>query len=882
MRKKNSLYMEKNINIKSKYSLKVFLIANNVYGEGLNNLRGAEFVIEQLYEYFVQHVVSNPESDVIMLRGENNTEALTKLYSFIDRNINCNDIFLFYFCGHGKVSAKRPNELMLSVKDTSLDNIDVIGIDFNKLVDECANKNVKRAIYILDCCNSGVMHKSSTGNINDTVFISAVKGTSKTLECEFEGRKVPLFSYCLLRAFQKNNNESWYSIREIFEKTIEYINEFKNPRIIEPQISCSKNLESEKIFPNINLSFSDNNLLDVIDWRITTKCNNQCQVCYACNDKKQIEDLSESKIDIILDKLTLLQCKSICISGGEPTSSENLTRILEKLDQKGFSIFLSTNGYKYLENRIQIEKYIDKLSLPIDGYEEDNIVNGRNNESFKQVKEILEIYKKKQPKFPIKISTVFTSKIKNISNHLTKIFEFLKNYNIAIWKIYEFIPENRGVQYKNEFMPLVSHKNEVTQWISKFSKDCNFKIEFVRRDKRNAAYFIIQPDGRVIIPIEENDYVKEIEVGDILKDEIDIIINKWSQYVNKDNYFFNIRLRKIMQTYFLDNIDRNILFEICSRDTFPSLEYLSKILCEDISNIKEHLDELYEHRIIKRIIPIVNLKIFGIKTFLVTLNLLEYINYPKGYLEDYLCYNAHIGWVTECENNIYRIAIFEKEIKNAIKVLGKMQIDLNYRFDYEINELICSYNFGEKNLFTSELKKSYSTAKYNSNEQKIMKDVKLNSTEFYVLKQIEELRKPCKENIDEKIFLNNINVFDNVNTLINKGIIEHLSILLDTRLIVIFVQLQENQIDNLIRYLEDSSINVTHVNYMISNNSKWNLDFEVHSLSNAELEVLIDQIQRKFNALITTKKIKIIKECKFSFLTHYVLDIIKTKYLLND
>ena len=172
-------------------------------------------------------------------------------------------------------------------------------------------------------------------------------------------------------------------------------------------------------------------------------------------------------------------------------------------------------------------------------------------------------------------------------------------------------------------------------------------------------------------------------------------------------------------------------------------------------------------------------------------------------------------------------------------------------------------------------------------EQKIMKDVKLNSTEFYVLKQIEELRKPCKENIDEKIFLNNINVFDNVNTLINKGIIEHLSILLDTRLIgynwyVIFVQLQENQIDNLIRYLEDSSINVTHVNYMISNNSKFNFSFEVHSLSNAELEVLIDQIQRKFNALITTKKIKIIKECKFSFLTHYVLDIIKTKYLLND
>lgn len=69
---------------------------------------------------------------------------------------------------------------------------------------------------------------------------------------------------------------------------------------------------------------------------------------------------------------------------------------------------------------------------------------------------------------------------------------------------------------------------------------------------------------------------------------------------------------------------------------------------------------------------------------------------------------------------------------------------------------------------------------------------------------------------------------------------------------------------------------------MVSNKSDWNFDFEVHTLSDAELDELIDQIQINFNASITTEKRKIIKECKFSFLTHYVLDVIKTGFLMKD
>lgn len=56
-----------------------------------------------------------------------------------------------------------------------------------------------------------------------------------------------------------------------------------------------------------------------------------------------------------------------------------------------------------------------------------------------------------------------------------------------------------------------------------------------------------------------------------------------------------------------------------------------------------------------------------------------------------------------------------------------------------------------------------------------------------------------------------------------------------------------------------------------------NLDFEVHTLSLAEIDKVIKQITQKFGDVVTGK-LKIIRECKFSFLPHAVSDIIMKKY----
>lgn len=876
------------------------LISNNHYGEGLDNLNGANYITTKLNDYF-ECIVDNPENDIMFLKDINYTDAINSIYNFIKKNDFHNCVFLFYFCGHGKISSNNMSELILALKDTTENNYDSIGIKFSSLVSKINELNIKRFICIIDSCCSGIINYNAMGNneitvneddlIEGYVYISSVKGTLPAYEIEIKQQKLPWFSYCFWKALtdQSNNVVSCYSVEDIFTKTKQLVMERDNIDM-EPQVVNSNFLYKEKIFPNISTKSEIDNTLDVIDWRITSDCNNKCPICYAC---KNVDELSEDKINIVINKLSKTCCKSICVSGGEPTKSKYFEKIMRKLYKNNFSLFLSTNGYKYMQFREEIEQYLEKLSLPLDGYDEQsNASNGRNADSFLSVKKILDYYNSHEHNFTIKISTVLTCNTNHI-NYLTKILEFLKNYNISIWKIYEFIPVNTGAIYKNNYSLAGSTIREVQKWVNKIRDNCEFKVELVRRKNRDAAYFIIQPNGDVIIPIEDGNDENVIEkyLGNILEDDVESIISKWKNIVNLNNYFLNLRLRKIKQLYLLKPNDKKLLYNIVSGDEIPSLKVLSDNLHEDENTIQKQINTLYEHRIIKNIIPIINLKIFGIKTFLSTLNFYKNEKYPEGYLEEYLCYNPHIGWVTKCENKTFRIAIFAKNQTDAINILDKIQKDLNNDVVYEIHDLRCSYAIAENNLLINipENNSSINIYKYNSNEKVNFEEIKLTNDEFHALQQIENLRKPIRENINNKAFIKPyIDINENIISLQKKGIIEKLSVVLDTRLLgydwyIFFVRISKEKIENLIDFLINKFNNITHINYLMPpNNSQWNLDFEVHVSSYVEINKLLEQIEQKFDDIKIDTPLKIIEECKFSFLTHSVSDIILKNYVLEN
>lgn len=270
----------------------------------------------------------------------------------------------------------------------------------------------------------------------------------------------------------------------------------------------------------------------IIDWRITSKCNNNCGFCYATNT---LESLSPEETENTINAIISTECQAVCITGGEPLmETERAISIIQKLNKYGVSVYLSTNGSLYKENIDAIEPYISKLSLPLDGFSmESNQINGRNASSFDSSKGILEIYKKKRHSFPIKVGTVLSKKNLDIE-HFIKIYELLKQYQIDVWKIYQFIPEASGADNMTQYS--VSEE-EYQRFIDKFCEFLNtdvgtrsFKIMFSSRRERNSAYFIIQPDGTVIIPIDDFSLICREEIlGNLKSESIDSIITKWQK-----------------------------------------------------------------------------------------------------------------------------------------------------------------------------------------------------------------------------------------------------------------------------------------------------------------------------------------------------------------
>jgi MoaA/NifB/PqqE/SkfB family radical SAM enzyme len=278
--------------------------------------------------------------------------------------------------------------------------------------------------------------------------------------------------------------------------------------------------------------------VEIIDWRITSCCNNTCGFCYAASDLDSIKD---TQIEEAITAICSTKCGIVCITGGEPLLNPLFAiKIMMELKKHNLDIYLSTNGTNYLDHINDIEPLLTKLSLPLDGFSvETNGINGRHENSFAIVQKILSVYNNRAHKFPIKVATVLTKKNKDI-NHFKEIYNFLKQYKIDLWEIYQFIPESRGATHQLEY--IVSDEEwadfccELQSILYDDTNDGYFKVFFSGRKERNTAYFIVQPDTSVIIPLDTfTSSCEELTLGNLLQDDIEDILKKWKKRINKNN-----------------------------------------------------------------------------------------------------------------------------------------------------------------------------------------------------------------------------------------------------------------------------------------------------------------------------------------------------------
>jgi len=269
---------------------------------------------------------------------------------------------------------------------------------------------------------------------------------------------------------------------------------------------------------------------DIVFLKLTSKCNHNCKYCY---DSKKHPDMSFSKLKDLFKLISERGVKAIVLTGGEPLIREDIDSIFHEIKKYGIKIYLDTNGDFFFKYKDIIDKYVTILGLPLDYPSEDS--SYRNSENFKNVMSILSYYSKKKGVKPlIRIGTVITKE--NIG-YLPDIADLLKKYKPNSWKIYQFLPLGPN-GYSNRKDLLVDNKTftEKTETIMKdYSK--YFKIITASRETRTKAYFFISSDGTLFMPMDDEVYHGDMDLGNIFEEDI---LEKWKKQVHMKNYINNV------------------------------------------------------------------------------------------------------------------------------------------------------------------------------------------------------------------------------------------------------------------------------------------------------------------------------------------------------
>ena len=676
--------------------------------------------------------------------------------------------------------------------------------------------------------------------------------------------------------------------------------------------------------------------IQVVDWRITTKCNNKCSFCYGCNSA--IEDIKNKEdVDKIIDFIKKVKCEAVCITGGEPTLSEYFYYILEELYKAHISIFLSTNGTNYLKNREKIEPYISKLSLPLDGY--DNVTNkigGRNEGSFDEVKSILDYYQSnpEKVKFKLKIGTVLDRKVH--AQHINRLYDLLCKYSIlSKWKIFELIPEGLAQDYKTPDYDTDFYddfKKKLKEYASQ-DKQNNFEIDFAHRKDRDSAYFIILANGEAIVPVDElyingNDRVKEILLGNVIKDNVEEIIKNWSIRCNKNNCIANYEKRIDLRNsapIFLDTLDKVIL-NLYDKDPLQLdstiEEKIEQIyLSEDINNqsdlfmiikrlkeddkyseklrqqyIDNRIEELYRLGVIDHVMPLIDVSMFNFSIYLANLYFYPIMRDRTFEISCYLKKQPNIAWIVEsCDwkdeyNIIFRIAIFAQNPTERTEIMDNIEMRFGEVLDhYVLQDVIDKNVLGQRYMLDNQDKTPVSVE--NSHVKlNYKKEVKLSSRYYALLKFPKDRLYTLKElskylGITEKKVRKNIEFLkDNSDDIIIKKFqAVYNPMLIGLKWYKFFIKFVNPHRDKMEFEEEIKKYpSVMHTNSLKDGESIWDMDFEIHIGSAVQAFEFWDEIEVTFKEKIKKYEvIRITQEHKFDFLPEAVMRKIEEDLLPN-
>ena len=198
------------------------------------------------------------------------------------------------------------------------------------------------------------------------------------------------------------------------------------------------------------------NSLESAYLHVTQRCNLNCVGCYSLdNARNTTQDASLEQLKCAVSELSIAGINSLIISGGEPFLYNHLTELLEfaKIECKIPDICLATNGlFITKDNALVIKPFVDKISVSIDGCNNDSKPYIRRDQNFDTLMERIMILK--ELSIPVQITPTIHAKNKDEMEEYVALalsLDVALNYSLFSCapeddSIKELIPDNRDLE----------------------------------------------------------------------------------------------------------------------------------------------------------------------------------------------------------------------------------------------------------------------------------------------------------------------------------------------------------------------------------------------------------------------------------------------------
>jgi len=191
-----------------------------------------------------------------------------------------------------------------------------------------------------------------------------------------------------------------------------------------------KNLKNELIELGINFNQRPNNnsyTPTTAICHIIQNCNSKCKMC-DCWKIKKTNLITRKHLRPFFEKLKLLGCKEIMISGGEPLLHPELKVILNDIKELGMHQLLNTNALLLDQQNWIHHVDLDELVVSMDDASPDSYKQLRGIDAYKKICMNIKKFKQNSTNTKIKIRTTIN---KYNYNKIHKIFDFANQNRIS-------------------------------------------------------------------------------------------------------------------------------------------------------------------------------------------------------------------------------------------------------------------------------------------------------------------------------------------------------------------------------------------------------------------------------------------------------------------